>query len=115
MLQSKNPLILMLLASSVIAALTKDRTGVVIILAVVLISAVVGYVQESRSDKAFQPLARAVTAETTVVQVGEAQRVSAAELAPGDTVALQSGGNMLADARLVRSRSLQFAEAGLTG
>ena len=115
LLQFKNPLILILLASSVITALIKDPVDAVIIFAVVLINAVIGYVQEARAEKAIEALAQAMTTETTVVRAGQAQRVSAAELVPGDIVVLQAGDKVPADARLLRSRDLQVAEAALTG
>lgn len=115
LLQFKNPLILILLASSVITALIKDPVDAVIIAAVVLINAVIGYLQESRAEKAIEALAQAMTTEATVVRAGEAQRISAAELVPGDIVILQAGDKVPADARLLRSRDLQVAEAALTG
>ena len=115
LLQFKNPLILILLASSVITALIKDPVDAVIIFAVVLINAVIGYVQEARAEKAIEALAQAMTTETTVIRTGKAQRVSAAELVPGDIVVLQAGDKVPADARLLHSRDLQVAEAALTG
>jgi cation-transporting ATPase F len=115
MLQFKNPLILILLVSSVITVFIKDPVDAVIIFAVVLINAVIGYVQESRAEKAIEALAQAMTTETTVIRAGEAQRVSAAALVPGDVVVLQTGDKVPADARLLRSRDLQVAEAALTG
>jgi cation-transporting ATPase F len=114
-LQFKNPLILILLVSSVITVFIKDPVDAVIIFAVVLINAVIGYVQESRAEKAIEALAQAMTTETTVIRAGEAQRVSAAALVPGDVVVLQTGDKVPADARLLRSRDLQVAEAALTG
>jgi cation-transporting ATPase F len=115
LLQFKNPLILILLASSVITALIKDPVDAVIIFAVVLINAVIGYVQEARAEKAIEALAQAMTTETTVIRADETQRISAAELVPGDIVVLQAGDKVPADARLLRSRDLQVAEAALTG
>jgi cation-transporting ATPase F len=115
LLQFKNPLILILLASSVITALIKDPVDAVIIFAVVMINAVIGYVQEARAEKAIEALAQAMTTETTVVRAGQTQRISAAELVPGDIVVLQAGDKVPADARLLRSRDLQVAEAALTG
>ena len=115
LLQFSNPLILILLASSVITALIKDPVDAVIIFAVVLINAVIGYVQEARAEKAIEALAQAMTTEATVIRAGETQRVSATELVPGDVVLLQAGDKVPADARLLRSRDLQIAEAALTG
>jgi Ca2+-transporting ATPase len=115
LLQFSDPLILILLASSVITALIKDPVDAVIIFAVVLINAIIGYVQEARAEKAIEALAQAMTTEASVIRAGGAQRVSAAELVPGDVVLLQAGDKVPADARLLRSRDLQVAEAALTG
>ncbi|MBI5834839.1 MAG: HAD-IC family P-type ATPase [Armatimonadetes bacterium] len=113
--QFRNPLIIVLLGSSAITALIKDPVDAVIILAVVLINAVIGYVQEAKAEKAIEALAQSMTTEATVLRAGERLRLSAAELVPGDVVEIQAGDKVPADLRLVRSRDLQVAEAALTG
>ncbi|MBN1994301.1 MAG: cation-transporting P-type ATPase [Anaerolineae bacterium] len=115
LLQFSNPLILILLVASGITALIKGPVDALIILAVVLINAIIGYIQESRAEKAIEALAQAMTTEATVIRAGERLRVSATELVPGDIVALQSGDKAPADMRLLRARDLQVAEAALTG
>ncbi len=115
LLQFRNPLILILVAAGVITALIKDPVDALIILAVVLINAIIGYVQEARAEKAIEALAQAMTTEATVIRAGERLRVPAAELVPGDIVVLQSGDKVPADMRLLRGRDLQVAEAALTG
>ncbi|MBN1890270.1 MAG: cation-transporting P-type ATPase [Thermoflexales bacterium] len=115
LLQFHNPLLYILLASSVITALIKDPLDAAIIFAVVLINAIIGYVQESKAEKAIEALAQAMTTEAVVVRAGHTQRIPAAELAPGDIVQLQAGSKVPADLRLLRARDLQIAEAALTG
>ncbi len=115
LLQFNNPLLYILIASGIITALIKDPVDAVIIFAVVLINAVIGYVQESKAEKAIEALAQAMTTEATVIRAGQTQRISAAELTPGDLVLLQAGSKVPADLRLLRARDLQIAEAALTG
>ena len=115
LLQFNNPLILILIAASVITILIKDPLDAGIIFAVVLINAVIGYLQEYKAEKAIEALAQAMTTEATVVRAGRVQRVPASELTPGDIVQLQAGNKVPADLRLLRTRDLQIAEASLTG
>jgi len=82
---------------------------------VVLINAVIGYIQESRAEQAIAALAKTMTTEAAVVRGGKVVRLSAVELVPGDIVQLQAGARVPADLRLVTSRDLQVTEAALTG
>lgn len=113
--QLGNPLIVILLIASVVTALVKGPVDALIILAVVLINAVIGYVQEAKAENAIEALAQAMTTEATVIRSGERTRIPATALVPGDIVILQAGDKTPADLRLLRTRDLQVAEATLTG
>ena len=115
LLQFHNPLIYILIASSVITAVIKDPLDALIILAVVLINAVIGYAQESRAEQAIQALAQTMTTEAMVIRSKHVERISSDELVPGDIVVLQAGMKIPADLRLLQARDLQVAEAALTG
>jgi len=115
LLQFNNPLIYVLLASSVVTALVKGVVDAAIILGVVLANAIVGYIQEARAEEAISALARTMTAEALVLRAGERIQLPAAELVPGDVVLLQSGDKVPADMRLASGRELQITEASLTG
>lgn len=115
LLQFHNPLIYILLASSAITAVLKDPVDALVIFGVVLINAIIGYIQEAKAERAIAALAQTMIAEATVIRAGKTQRLSAAELVPGDLVLLQAGDKVPADMRLLRSRDLQIAEAALTG
>ena len=115
LLQFNNPLVYILLASSLVTAIIKDVLDAVVIFGVVLVNAIIGYIQESRAEKAIEALAQAITTEATVVRAGKTQRLSAAELVPGDLVQIKSGDKIPADLRLLQARDLQVAEAALTG
>jgi Ca2+-transporting ATPase len=113
--QFNNPLLYILLASSVITFIVKDEVDAIVIFLVVLVNALIGYAQEAKAEKAIAALAQAMTTEATVTRAGNPQRISAAELVPGDVVTLKAGDKVPADLRLVRTRDLQIAEATLTG
>jgi Ca2+-transporting ATPase len=115
LLQFHNPLIYILLVASVITLVLKDAIDAAIIFGVVLVNAILGYLQESRSERAIEALAQTMVTEATVVRAGATTRISATELAPGDLVLLQTGDKVPADLRLIRARELQIAEAALTG
>jgi cation-transporting ATPase F len=115
LLQFHQPLIYILLAATVITFALKEWVDGGVILGVVLVNAVIGYIQESKAIKAIEALARTMEGTATVVRAGEKQRISAAELVPGDVVLLQSGDKVPADLRLLSTRELQIDESALTG
>ena len=116
LLQFNNPLLYILMASSVITFVVKQElVDALVIFGAVLVNVIIGYIQEAKAEKAIEALAQAMTTEATVIRAGKRQRINATELAPGDIVALQAGDKVPADLRLVRSRDLQIAEAALTG
>ena len=115
LLQFNNPLVIILLVASVITAVLKDPTDALVIFAVVLINAIIGFIQESRAEQAIAALSKTMTTEATVVRGGQILRLQAAELTPGDIVQLQAGARVPADLRLVSTRNLQVTEAALTG
>ncbi len=83
-----------------------------VIFGVVLVNAVIGFLQEAR---AIEALARTMTSEATALRAGAKKRVPASELVPGDIVLLQSGDKVPADLRLICTRELQIDESALTG
>ncbi len=115
LLQFNNPLVIILLAASVITLVVKDLTDALVIFGVVLVNAVIGYIQEARAEESITALAKTMTTEATVIRSGKVIRLAASELVPGDIVQLQAGTRVPADLRLVVSRDLQVTEAALTG
>ncbi len=85
------------------------------ILAVVILNATMGYVQESRAEAAVAALRAMSAAAATVVRNGERRSISATEIVPGDVIMVEEGDTIPADARLIESAALQTAEAALTG
>ncbi|HET9264815.1 MAG TPA: cation-translocating P-type ATPase [Vicinamibacterales bacterium] len=85
------------------------------IFAVVLLNAVIGFVQESRAEAAVAALRAMSAADATVVRNGERRSLPASEIVPGDVILVEEGDTIPADGRLIESASLQTAEAALTG
>ncbi len=85
------------------------------IAAVVLLNAILGYVQQERAESALAALRQMSAAQADVVRDGDAQTIPAAEIVPGDILIVEEGDTVPADARVMSSTALQVAEAALTG
>ena len=120
--QFADPLVILLLVATAISAalwlVERDAAlpyEAIAILAVVLLNALMGHIQESRAEAAVAALRRMAAAHASVIRGGSRQSVAAAEVVPGDILLIEEGDTIAADARLVRSTALQAAEASLTG
>jgi cation-transporting P-type ATPase F len=115
LLQFHQPLIYILLAASAVTVALGEFVDASVIFGVVLINAIVGYLQESKAEKAIDALARLVTTETEVRRDARRLRRPSEELVPGDVVLLRSGDRVPADLRLVLVRRVRVDESALTG
>ena len=115
LLQFHAPLLYILLAATVITALLGEWVDASVIFGVVLVNAIVGYLQEAKAERAIEALANMVLTEATVRRDGQKRRVPSEELVPGDVVLLQSGDRVPAELRLFQVRNLQVDESPLTG
>ncbi|MCS7047378.1 MAG: HAD-IC family P-type ATPase, partial [Gemmataceae bacterium] len=115
LLQFHQPLIYILLAATVVTLVLDEVIDAAVIFGVVLVNAVVGFVQEAKALRAIEALSHTLVTEATVIRQGRKERIDSADLVPGDIVVLQSGDKVPADLRLWRCRDLQIAEAALTG
>ncbi|EAQ36009.1 Cation-transporting ATPase [Nitrobacter sp. Nb-311A] len=120
--QFANILVVLLIIAAVISAglwFYESRSALpyeaIAIFIIVLLNAVLGYVQESRAQKAMAALRQMAATRANVIREGAPQRISAAELVPGDIIFIEEGSTIPADARLVQSTALQLQEAALTG
>ena len=113
--QFRDFMILVLMAAAIIAGIVGDITDTIIILVIVILNAVVGFIQEYRAEKAMEALKKIAALQAHVVRDGEIQILDAADLVPGDLVLLEAGNVVPADIRLVETHSLQIDEATLTG
>lgn len=114
-LQFHQPLVYILLAAALITFVLQKWVDSSVIFGVVLVNAIVGFIQESKALKAIEALARTMEGSATVVRAGKKIKIASAEVVPGDLVLLQSGYKVPADLRLLRSRELQIDELALTG
>ena len=118
--QLKDPMLLILMAAAAVSAVTNALSGesfteVFIILAVVLLNAVLGVVQESKAEAAIEALQTMTAAKCKVLRGGEHLVLESSRLVPGDVVLLEAGDAVPADGRLLESASLKIEEAALTG
>jgi Ca2+-transporting ATPase len=108
-------MILILLAAAIVAGLIGDVTDTVVILAIVVLNAVVGFVQEYRAERAVAALKLMAAPSATVLRDGVPRTIPAAELVPGDVVLIEAGNIVPADLRLLEAHTLRCEEAALTG
>ena len=115
-----DPMIIILLIAAAVSAVTaalqnESFTDVFIILAVVLINAVLGVVQESKAEKAIEALQKITAATSKVLRDGKPVTVKSEDLVVGDVVLLEAGDAVPADCRLIEAASLKAEESALTG
>ena len=113
--QFKDFMILVLIGAAVIAGVIGDLADTLVIIAIVIINAIIGFVQEYRAEKAMEALKKMAAHSATLLREGAIARVAAAELVPGDVVMLEAGSLVPADLRLMETAQLKAEEAALTG
>jgi Ca2+-transporting ATPase len=113
--QFNQPLVYILLGASAVTFYLHEWVDSAVIFGVVLVNAVIGYLQETKAEKAIDALAKMIVTETTVRRDGQKLRLHSEALVPGDVVLLQSGDKVPADLRLFSVRNLQVDESALTG
>jgi len=115
LLQFHNVLIYVLLASAAVTALLAHWVDTSVIAGVVVINAIIGFIQEGKAEKAMDAIRRMLSPEATVLREGRREVIAAEALVPGDIVLLQSGDKVPADLRLLSVKNLRIEEAALTG
>jgi Ca2+-transporting ATPase len=113
--QFRSLLILVLIAAAVLAGTIGDLKDALVILAVVIFNALLGFRQEYRAERAMAALTNMLAPEAEVRRNGRSGMIPAGELVPGDTVLLDAGDKVPADGRLVVARGLEVDESTLTG
>ncbi len=113
--QFHDVLIYVLLGAAVMTALLEHWIDTQVILAVVVINAVIGFLQEGKAEKALEAIRSMLAPKATVIREGERITVSGDELVPGDVVVLEAGERVPADVRLIDAKNLRIEEAILTG
>ncbi|WP_202984513.1 cation-translocating P-type ATPase [Thiomicrorhabdus xiamenensis] len=113
--QFHNVLIYVLLASALISFYLQHYVDAGVILGVVIINAMVGFIQEGKAESALQAIMSMTTTQAMVIREGILKSIDSAELVPGDIVVLQAGDRVPADIRLFFNRDLHCDESALTG
>jgi Ca2+-transporting ATPase len=108
-------MVLILIAAAVVSGAIGDLTDTLVIAAIVVLNAVLGFVQEFRAQRAMAALKAMAAPSATVVRSGSPSTIAAAELVPGDVVLLEAGRIIPADLRLVEVAGLRVNESALTG
>ena len=115
LLQFHNVLVYVLLAAAVVTAALGMLVDTAVIFGVVVINAIVGFLQEGKAERALEAVAGMLSPDATVLRNGQRVTVPAEDLVPGDWVLLESGDKIPADMRIVDAVRLQIDEAMLTG
>lgn len=113
--QFQNPLVYILIAATIIAFFLADPMEALIIFGILFVNAILGFIQEYRSEKALEELRKYVSMTVRVVRDGQTIEVDVRELVPGDVVLVSIGDIVPADARLIEAHGLETNEAILTG
>lgn len=108
-------LIYVLIASAVVTAALQHWIDTGVILAVVIVNAVIGHIQEGRAEQAMQAIRGMLAPRSAALRDGRRISVDATELVPGDIVLIEAGDRVPADMRLIEARGLKAEEAILTG
>jgi magnesium-transporting ATPase (P-type) len=113
--QFNNVLIYLLLVAAVITGLLGEWLDMGVILGVVLINALIGFIQEGKAEKSLDSIRNMLAPSAVALRDGRKQVIPARELVPGDVILLKAGDKLPADVRFLQARDLQIEEAALTG
>jgi magnesium-transporting ATPase (P-type) len=113
--QFRSPLILILLVATGVTVLLQEYADSAVIVAVLVLNATIGFVQERRADRSVHALMSLASPSATVVRDGSRRRIDAELLVPGDVVVLEAGDRIPADLRVVDAAALCADESLLTG
>lgn len=113
--QFKSVFILILLGATTISLATGHDVDASVIFAIVIVSALVGFTQEYRAERALEALKKMLSPTATVVRDGKETEIPVREIVPGDILVLKEGDKVSTDARLIQEINLQVNEASLTG
>jgi P-type Ca2+ transporter type 2C len=113
--QFMDVMILVLVAAALISGLIGDVKDTIVIIAIVILNAVIGFIQEYRAEKAMESLKKMAAPFANVIRNKQFISIPATELVPGDIVLLEAGNMVPADLRIIETNSLKIDEASLTG
>src|SRR5690606_35632025 len=115
LLQFHQAVVYILIAAAAVALGLGEYLDSGVIFGVVLVNAIIGFIQETKALKAIDALSKSLQMKATVIRAGERRLLDAAELVPGDIVIVAAGDRAPADLRLAEARDLHTDESALTG
>ncbi len=113
--QFKNIMVVILIIAVAISLLAGELLDAGAIFVIVIVNAVIGFVQEYKAEKTIEAMKKMTAAQALVVREGKTFKIDAKDLVPGDIIVIEEGANIPADARLLQSNELNTIEASLTG
>lgn len=113
--QMRDLMVIVLLVAAVVSFLLDEQSDAIIILAIVVLNAAIGFSQEYRAEQAIAALKKLSVPNVQVRRGGHTVEISALQLVPGDIVKLETGGYIPADGRVLEEVNLKIEEAALTG
>ncbi len=113
--QFENFVVMMLIVASLVSSFLGDYLEASVIMAIVILNAIIGVIQESKAEEALAALKKMAAPNSNVVRDGARVIIPSRELAPGDVVIMEAGNYVPADVRLVETVNLRIEEAALTG
>ena len=113
--QFTDTMVLVLLVATVISGLIGAMGDAITIMAIVVLNAVLGFIQEYRAEKSLEEIKKLASPTAVVIRSGLRKRIAAAEVVPGDLIIIEAGDKVPADLRLVYSSNLEVDESALTG
>ncbi len=113
--QFNSPLIWILIAAVLISAFLREAVDALVIAAIIIINAILGFIQEYKAERAIAALKRLTASHSAVLRNGQLIEIESRNVVPGDILALETGDKAAADARLIEAHHLQTQEAVLTG
>src|SRR3989338_2062264 len=108
-------IVYILIAAKIIAAFLGEIVDAIVIFVILILNAILGFVQEYRAEKAIEALKKLTAPKAKVLRDGKHIHINANELVPGDIILIETGDKVPADARLIELSNLEMQEASLTG
>lgn len=113
--QFHDPLIYILIGAAIISFIAKESLDAYVIIAILILNALLGFIQEFKAEKSISLLKKLTALQTKVIRNGVIKRISSLEIVPGDIVLVEAGDKIPADLRIFEANELKADEASLTG
>lgn len=113
--QFKDFMVIVLIVATFLSILLGEYTDAITIIIIIIINAVLGFVQEYRAEQSINSLKKLTSQNSTVLRNGFYQQINSNKIVPGDILVLESGSKVTADARLIENKGLEIDESTLTG